>query len=295
MSNILVILTGGTIGSSEENNYISVASDSKKYKIIELFKEKNPGLSKDIIFETCEPYTILSENLSGKYINNLINCVKENIIRSYDGIIITHGTDTLQYTAAALGIIFKTVKIPVILVSSNYILEDERANGLDNFSLAVKYIKDKCASGIYVSYDGKMTGGLTLLPHMAYSDKLYRIDNPDTDFDFIDIDRTKNTLSDISPVLYLKAVPGQYYPDLEITHPKAILFETYHSGTLCTDSEAFQNFCKSADSLNIPVYVVGVEERIQYESTSAYEELHLKVLGKISPVTAYMMLWIKYS
>ena len=63
MSKILVILTGGTIGSSVENNLISVASDSKKYKIIELYKEKNPYLSKDIIFETCEPYTILSENL----------------------------------------------------------------------------------------------------------------------------------------------------------------------------------------------------------------------------------------
>ena len=75
MCNIAVIITGGTIASTQKNNYISLNGD--KYKIIELFREKNPDAAFGISFDTFNPYTILSENLSGKYINTLIKCVRE--------------------------------------------------------------------------------------------------------------------------------------------------------------------------------------------------------------------------
>ena len=108
-------------------------------------------------------------------------------------------------------------------------------------------------------------------------------------------DFTGISLSDNSPVQYIRAVPGQIYPDLSETDAKAILMETYHSGTLSTDSKEFRDFCHRAKTFNIPIYIVGMEDRLQYESTSLYENLGLKTLEKISPVTAYMMLWIKYS
>ena len=52
---------------------------------------------------------------------------------AYDGVIITHGTDTLQYTAAFTGYIMAGAQIPIVLVSANYVLEDVRSNGVDNF------------------------------------------------------------------------------------------------------------------------------------------------------------------
>ena len=305
MTKILVILTGGTIGSSSDGRYISVNSDSKKYKIIEMYRKAFSDAAYDIKFDTCEPYTILSENLNGKYINKLIKCLNENLNKDYSGIIITHGTDTLQYTAAALGIIFSNISIPILMVSSNYILEDERANGLDNFSQAVSYIKSGKNPGIYVAYDKTIYSGLNLLPHMAYSDKLYQLEANSSSHDNLMhnikhtldnyTDFTGISLSDNSPVQYIRAVPGQIYPDLSETDAKAILMETYHSGTLSTDSKEFRDFCHRAKTFNIPIYIVGMEDRLQYESTSLYENLGLKTLEKISPVTAYMMLWIKYS
>ena len=67
----------------------------------------------------------------------LAKYIKEQIeSEKYDGIIITHGTDTLQYTSAMLGYMFDDVSIPIVLVSSNYVLEDKRANGLINLSKA---------------------------------------------------------------------------------------------------------------------------------------------------------------
>ncbi|MBQ8924389.1 MAG: asparaginase [Lachnospiraceae bacterium] len=304
MCNIAVIITGGTIASTKKENYISLNGD--KYKIIELFKEKNPDAAFWISFDTFNPYTILSENLSGKYINTLIKCAREilNDSKKYDGIIITHGTDTLQYSSAALALALSDVKIPVVFVSANYILDDERSNGLINFTQAVEYISSYDMTGVYVSYDGSVLDGFTLLPHMPYSDKIYALNHSDKlseessareflMYEGITFDNA--LLTDIAPVLYLKAVPGQTYPSFNDTDIKAILLETYHSGTLGTDSKLFHRFCKAAYDKNIPVYAVGVESRTQYESTASYDQLHLTVMHKISPIAAYMYLWFKYS
>ena len=300
MLKISVIFTGGTIASSEENDYISINSNEKKYKIIDIFKENFPEISCDTVFEFYEPYTILSENLNGAHINALISCVRENLKNDCDGIIVTHGTDTLQYSAASLGLAINDPKVPIILVSSNYILNDKRSNGLNNFVNAVKYIREKKKSGVFVSYDNEILNSLCLLPHIAFSDKLYETGKRNserkvTEIKEFEISYDKVTLSDISPVLYLKAVPGQFYPSTDNPDIKAFLLETYHSGTLCTSSRQLNDFCEKAYKLNKPVYVVGVEDRIQYESTSIYEKLHLKVLKNESPVTAYMKLWFLYS
>ena len=89
-----------------------------------------------------EPYRILSENMNAGYVNRLADCVRKVMARNdSEGIIITHGTDTLQYTAALLSYVFGTDCVPVLLVSSDFPLEDERANGMANFMRAVEFIK----------------------------------------------------------------------------------------------------------------------------------------------------------
>ena len=78
--------------------------------------------------------------MDGSHLNLLISCIREQLTKDIDGIIVTHGTDTLPFTAAALGMCFAYAKVPILLVSSNYILDDPRANGLTNFTAAVDYI-----------------------------------------------------------------------------------------------------------------------------------------------------------
>lgn len=153
--NLHVIFTGGTIGSClGENNLISTDKGSP-YKLINLYKSKYANAA-TIDFKTSNPYTILSENLDGDHLTLLIhevaNVLKESDL---DGIIVTHGTDTLQYSAAILGYIFNDAKIPIILVSSDFILEDARANGIINFHYAIDFIKAKRGTGVFVSYCNK--------------------------------------------------------------------------------------------------------------------------------------------
>ena len=133
MSKILVIFTGGTIASTLRDGVMDTDKE-KNYKLIDSYL----NLDDSVTFETKEPYFILSENLSFDNINTLCKCVKESLSEDYDGIVVTHGTDTLQYSASALDIILGNINIPVILVSSNYPLEDTRANGFDNFIGAIK-------------------------------------------------------------------------------------------------------------------------------------------------------------
>ena len=110
---ILVIFTGGTIGSKLTDGFIS-PDRGAPYALLEKFKY--PGIG----FDTVSPYTILSENLSVKELNILLDTVRKSLHMGYDGIIITHGTDTLQYSAAAVLECVKNTAVPIVFVSSNY-------------------------------------------------------------------------------------------------------------------------------------------------------------------------------
>ena len=70
-------------------------------------------------------------------------------LETLSGVILTHGTDTLAYSAAALSLLLSDVSIPVLLVSSHYPLEDARQNGRQNFRAAVDFIKQAGVPGVY--------------------------------------------------------------------------------------------------------------------------------------------------
>ncbi len=313
---IMVIFTGGTIGSAVNQGFIST-SDSSSYKLIDMYNK----LSHDPVeFDSTKPYTLLSENLNGEHINKLVDSIKGVLSspKSYDGIIVTHGTDTLQYSAAALSFIFRDIKLPIVLVSSNYILDDERANGLDNFYFAVEFIK-MGIPGVFVAYRNTpgavyIHRGERLLPHLPCQDEIYSIGNSFFGVYEYDLNtkayafvenkefekQTKQdflqsafdvTLSRNCPVLYIKAMPGFIYPNIP-DGTIAILFDSYHSGTLSTDNQELIDFTKKAGKKNIPIFLTGAENRTAYESTKTFDQLNIKVLPKASPIAMYVKLWI---
>lgn len=289
---LAVIFTGGTISADRKDGYLSPV-DKTKSVLIE-------ALDNDIEVESFQPFYILSEQLDGEYITSLINCAAERLSEDFDGIIITHGTDTLQYSAAALSIAFGDSGTPIVFVSSNYPLNDIRSNGLTNLKYAVKFIREK-TGGVFVSYKNEndlpsIFTADSLLPHNTYSDNLYSITLPLGYFEnekFIRLIKNYKgksegvfSLSKKSPVLWIKARAGMRYP--EVNGFKAVLIETYHSGTLPTEDKDFIEFCEKTE---LPVYITGVEDRIPYESTKIYKQLNVVVLEKQSPIYAYISLW----
>ena len=312
---ILVIFTGGTIGSTVSDGYISTDA-SKTYKLLELYKPRNHH---HVTFDIVEPYTLLSENLTGEHLALLGKCVKEHMNKPYDGIIITHGTDTIQYSAAALQYSFPDLNVPVMLVSSNYVLEDPASNGLDNFHAAVEFIMAKAGKGVFVPYknnDGVVYvhKGTRLLWHLPCNDDLHSVINQyygtmEADDTFVPNDKyTQNNSSTEelalpskwnSGILRIFPYPGMFYPNLNKLDPlKAILLETYHSGTLCSVTPGMQRFLETASIARVPVFLSGANGGLDYESVKIWKELQVITLPLISPVAVYIKLWMtleKYS
>ena len=74
---------------------------------------------------------------------------------------------------------------------------------------------------------------------------------------------------------------------------KAVLLITYHSGTICI-CEGLRAFIREAGNRNIRIYLCGLSRgATEYESISCYEELGIKPIYDVTPVTAYCMLWLK--
>lgn len=300
---ILTVFTGGTIGSSRVEGAISPKAENA-FLLLNLFNEKYGAAA----FDTVAPYTILSENMDAGHLNNLRSCVEENLGKGYGGIIVTHGTDTLQYSAAYLDLALGLTEVPVVLVSSNYPLSDSRANGLANFAAAVEFIRSGKGRGVFVSYlnsgddAAAIHRGAEVLPHQPYDDKIFSLFNnvygrvKDGRFEknpaYRERERAGLGCSELSGrVLFLRPYVGMTYPDIP-DDAKAVLLEGWHSGTLPTAHSELREFCKKARARGVPLYLTGSQDGFVYESKLAFGSMGIEVLPPMSPIAAYFRLWL---
>ena len=70
---------------------------------------------------------------------------------------------------------------------------------------------------------------------------------------------------------------------------------SYHSGTVNTKSERALAFFKEASRLGVTVFITGITEGPEYESATLFANLGVIELKNISPVAAYIKLWIALS
>ncbi|WKY48380.1 asparaginase domain-containing protein [Eubacteriaceae bacterium ES3] len=146
---ILLVLTGGTIGSAVSEHCIDV-SENRGDDLISLFKEKS-NLAVD--FEVLRPFQILSENADPSHWLMLIKLLRDTNLTEYAGILIAHGSDTLPYTAAAISYGLDTPKIPIVLVAANYAIGEPGSNALTNFSSSVSFVINLKLPGVFTLYE----------------------------------------------------------------------------------------------------------------------------------------------
>ncbi len=323
---IYTIFTGGTIGSSMKGDTSVSVSEAAAPGLIERYQSIGEPQTD---FKTVAPISILSENLEAQHLLTIISEVRTGLTQpDIDGIIITHGTDTLQYTAAILSYIFADVSVPIIMVSSNYILEDDRANGFINFYFAVRFIEEGLGRGVFVSYcnDGELptihrgnrlgnpvvfsdyvysvrgqfygqyecdTDDMSSWPAASYKPcSKYRIDPENTRKLFFDEQIRISTVS--SGILKVNAAPGMVYPGIP-EYTRAILLNSYHSGTICLDSR-MNIFLEEAHGRDVPVFLLGLaQDATQYETMKAYDEYGIIPLYDCAPISQYCKLWLLMS
>ena len=110
---ISILSTGGTIASKIDYRTGAVTSQFSADDVLAAI----PELEEIANYNCRMIYSILSENMRPSYWVELARAVYEEIKNGADGIIITHGTDTMMYTAAALSFMIET-PVPIVLVGS---------------------------------------------------------------------------------------------------------------------------------------------------------------------------------
>jgi glutamyl-tRNA(Gln) amidotransferase subunit D len=113
LPNLAIVSTGGTIASLIDYRTGSVTSQFNASDILTAI----PELAAIANYRTIPIATILSENMTPVIWQELARAVYHEIKNGAKGVIVTHGTDTMAYSAAALSFMIDT-PVPIIFVGS---------------------------------------------------------------------------------------------------------------------------------------------------------------------------------
>lgn len=300
MDKILLVFTGGTIGTVSTDNVRCLAHDTARRMLVSNFAVSNSPFANlaHEIFEEVNPLNILSENMDKPALNTLISFFKTLDFKRYKGIIVLHGTDTLAYSCAMLSLLLGSGCPPVLFVSSNAPLNSPSSNGDENFARAVECILSgevKC--GVYAVYKNisdnimRLYKGSELMQSPSFSDDFYSVELLDNEHLSL-IEKVERITAD---VLYITPYVGINYDAYDVTKFCAVLHATYHSGTL--ESNSFKAFAERCAKEGVPVYVCVCrrgEEEI-YSSTASINSKNVLFLKEMTAETAYCKLLIAYS
>ena len=145
---ILMVATGGTIASMDEGHGLTPKLTTKE--ILSTIPEV-----KDIChIEALQLMNLDSTNIGPKEWQEIAQCILREY-DNYDGFVVTHGTDTMAYTAAALSYMIQKSPKPVVITGSQKSIflrdTDARVNLLDSFV----YAADPGSFGVSIVFNGK--------------------------------------------------------------------------------------------------------------------------------------------
>ena len=133
---ISLLHCGGTIASKID---YATGAVSAKFSPAEI-KEMFPDIFQSVNLRSRLIANMMSDDMRFGHYNLIAKAVKEEIESGTEGIIITHGTDTLHYTAAALSFILEGLSIPILLVGSQRSSDRGSSDAFLNLKCAVKFI-----------------------------------------------------------------------------------------------------------------------------------------------------------
>lgn len=125
MKKILMLGTGGTIACVPSADGLVPALDGPAMmKLV-------PELEDVCLIEAKQILNLDSSNLAPEHWQLIAEAVAANYT-SYDGFVITHGTDTMAYTAAALSQMLRNCQKPVVLTGAQLPIQAEGSDAPEN-------------------------------------------------------------------------------------------------------------------------------------------------------------------
>ncbi|MFS0561543.1 asparaginase [Terribacillus sp. 179-K 1B1 HS] len=236
MKKLLLLTTGGTIASVEGENGLAPAVDAN-----ELLSYVS-DLDNEYTMETISLMNLDSTNMQPEDWVTMAAAVRDHY-HAYDGFVITHGTDTMAYTAAALSYMLQNSSKPIVITGSQIPITFQKTDAKKNIKDAIRFACEE-VGGVYVVFDGRVIQGTRAIKLRTKSyDAFESINYPYIAFIHDDtIEYNKKTQGENLPftvdtslctdVLLLRLYPGLKPEMLDVLASmyKGVVIESYGSG-----------------------------------------------------------------
>ena len=137
---ISLISTGGTIASTVDYRTGAVTAQFTAEDVLRAV----PELAGRANYRGRVVANILSENMDPSIWQRLAQAVNEEIDAGADGVVVMHGTDTMQYSASVLSFMLET-PVPVVFTGSQRSADRPSSDNVMNAVSAVEAAKADCA------------------------------------------------------------------------------------------------------------------------------------------------------
>ena len=148
---ILLIGTGGTIASEVTENGLAPELTTEQ------LLSHIPAISGICGVDCIQLLNLDSTNMAPEHWLEMARCVKEHY-DGYDGFVLTHGTDTMAYTAAALSYLIQNSPKPIVLTGAQkpigFDSTDSKINLADAFRCAAEDLP-----GVSIVFNGRVILG----------------------------------------------------------------------------------------------------------------------------------------
>ena len=151
MRSILLIGTGGTIAS--EGTDSGLAPELTTEQLLSHL----PAISEICHADCVQLLNLDSTNIAPAHWLEMAKCVREHY-EDYDGFVITHGTDTMAYTAAALSYLVQGSPKPIVLTGAQKPIGFDSTDSKVNLTDALRCATEDLP-GVSIVFNGKVILG----------------------------------------------------------------------------------------------------------------------------------------
>ncbi|MEM2131197.1 MAG: Glu-tRNA(Gln) amidotransferase subunit GatD [Candidatus Woesearchaeota archaeon] len=134
LPNVSILSTGGTISSKIDYRTGGVYADYTADDFLEMM----PELKEIANIKAKKVLSLMSEDMLPRDWLKISSIIAEEIKNGSDGIVITHGTDTMHFTSAALSFFFEKHNVPIIITGSQRSIDRGSSDAFLNLICSVK-------------------------------------------------------------------------------------------------------------------------------------------------------------
>ena len=204
MRRILMLATGGTIASKESGHGLSPAITSEE------ILGYVPALRELCRVETIQLMNLDSTNIGPSHWLKMADAIRTHY-RDYDGFVVTHGTDTMAYTAAALSYLIQDSPKPIVITGSQKSICLDDTDARRNLYNSFLYATDRDSHDVSLVFDGRVILGTRARKERSKSYNAFS----SVDYPEVAVIRDERLIRYLAPRAYAYGAEPVFYDRLE--------------------------------------------------------------------------------